>query len=103
MNELIFLSVVCALISTTVAESFVFRKFRRAIAARYGYTAEVGINCAYCVAHWVAFGLVLIEVGVKNPMFYLECSFFVAWLAIFQWAILKALLKVARIELTDER
>jgi hypothetical protein len=97
---LVYMSMICALVATTVAESYIFKGMRDWILKK-NFHIGVGINCAYCMSHWTAFVIVLVHFGYRGFVNFFDTAFVIAWLSIIQWSIVKALLKVANIKLSN--
>ncbi len=98
IEQVLYLSMVTASISFTLAESRLFLPFREWVEGR---NATVGhlLACGYCLGHWVAFALV----AVFRPrlfegwwlLAYFLTALVIAWLAALQWALLCVLTKIA--------
>jgi hypothetical protein len=59
MEKVIYLSLVTASISFTLAEAEIFLPLRDWIKGRISFFGEL-LGCGYCLGHWVAFALVAI-------------------------------------------
>jgi hypothetical protein len=95
MLELILLSMVCAFISTTVADMKVFAWLRN--------IPRVGIlfKCGYCLGFWVALGLVAgfrPSTGIwTGPVEFMIAWFLVAWFSGLQYLLSRALTRVGKV------
>lgn len=106
MLETLILSIVAALIATTISESQLFRAFRLWAKER-GHLLGVFFGCGYCVSHWVALALVAIyrpRILYSNLeiLDYVLTAFFIGWLSILQWASLITILKLGGKELSEK-
>jgi hypothetical protein len=106
MLEALILSMVAALIATTISESQLFRDLRL-WAKNRSHFLGAGIGCGYCLSHWVAMALVAIYrprvlLSSLALLDYVLTAFFIAWLAALQWALLMAILKFGGKELSEK-
>jgi hypothetical protein len=91
MIELVWLSVVTAAISFTIAETRLFRPFRNWVKMKSNLLGEL-ICCGYCLGFWISLGLVAIY---QPRLFqswwlldYFLTSLAIAWMAAFQWGLM---------------
>lgn len=97
-KTILYLSLICASISFTVAESKLFEPLREWTKKRNRFFGEL-ITCGYCFGHWTAFFLVaVLAVAVDSPsgllgfppgvwriVDYFFTALAIAWLSGFQW------------------
>jgi hypothetical protein len=98
MLQVIYLSLVTASISFTVAETKLFTSIREWVAERSNFLGKL-LSCGYCFGHWVAFALVAI---FRPRLFeswwlldYFLTALVIAWLGAFQWVVMCWLMKKA--------
>ena len=95
---MVLLSIVTASVAFTLSETMVFVGLRDWLKARALWLGKLA-SCGYCLAHWVAFGLV----AVYRPrlfeawwlLHYFLTVLVIAWLAAFQWGALCWLMEKA--------
>ena len=98
IEPVLYLSMVTASISFTLAESRLFLPFREWLGNRSPTLGHL-FTCGYCLGHWIAFALV----GVYRPslfegwwlLAYFLTALVIAWLGALQWALLCVLTKIA--------
>ncbi len=97
MKEVVYLSIVTASISFTVAEAKLFLSFRDWLKRKNAFFGEM-VSCGYCFGHWVAFALVALY---RPKLFeqwwlfdYFLTALVIAWFAALQWAIMCWLMKL---------
>lgn len=93
------LSVATASLATFVSEAKVLSWLRLWVDRKWEWGGEM-LRCGYCVGHWVALCLVLLSgLTLFEPLrvgYLLDVvltTFSVAWIAAFQWAAFRWLLK----------
>ena len=96
--EVIWLSVVTASVSFTLAASKLFLPFREWLERRSAWLGHL-FACGYCLGHWVAFALVAV---FQHRLFetwwllaYFLTALVIAWLSAFQWALMCLLMEKA--------
>jgi len=92
IEKLILLSIVCASISFTITESFIFSSFRNWINNKNYYLGKL-FSCGYCLSHWVALVLVSIysfRILTSNIILvdYFFTILIISWLSSCQWIIM---------------
>ena len=98
MYEIILLSMVCACISYTITESYLFKSFRDHAKVDSVWYGKL-VSCAYCLGHWIA--LVLVSICRVNVFEYSWIIgvpltiFLIAWLSGFQCVIFCILVEKA--------
>jgi len=95
---LILLSIVTASISFTITESVLFSDFRILVRKRNELLGEL-VSCGYCIGHWVAFFLVIIQqfniFNTTNLLDYFFTALIIAWLSAIQWLFMGILMDKA--------
>lgn len=98
MKEVVYLSLVTASISFTVAETKLFKPVREWIKGKNSFCGEL-VSCGYCFSHWVAFALV----AVYQPKLfsawwlldYFLTALVISWLSSVQWIVMCLLVEKA--------
>ncbi|OQY98844.1 MAG: hypothetical protein B6D35_10975 [Candidatus Brocadia sp. UTAMX2] len=87
----IYLSLVTAAISFTMAETKLFKPMREWVKGKNSFLGGL-ISCGYCLGHWLAFALVAMY---RPRLFdgwwlldYFLTALVIAWLAAFQWVLM---------------
>ena len=88
LEIILFLSIVTASVSFTIAETKLFKPLRDWIIGKSTFLGKL-LNCGYCFGHWVALILVIIY---KPRLFefwwlldYFLTALVIAWLGALQW------------------
>lgn len=91
MTLTLLLAVATAAISFTICEMKGFAGFRTWVAARNKCLGEL-FSCAYCLGHWIAFGLVAIYrprlFDAWWPLDYCLTALVIAWVSALQWVVM---------------
>ncbi|MCC6325510.1 MAG: hypothetical protein DCC43_14015 [Candidatus Brocadia sp.] len=98
MEMVIYLSLVAAAISFTMAETKLFKPMREWVKGKNSFLGWL-ISCGYCLGHWLAFALV----AIYRPRLFDGCwlldyiftAIGIAWLAAFQWVLMCWLMEKA--------
>lgn len=92
------LSMVCACVSFTIAETLVFRRFREMVAGRSAWLGKL-VSCGYCLGCWIALGLVIVcrprAFAVHPVLDAALTAAVIAWLSAFQWLALGLMMQKA--------
>jgi len=96
MKNVIYLSFITASISFTVTETKIFKPLREWTKSKNTFLGEL-VSCGYCLGHWVAFVLVAVYQPKLFEIWWLLDYFLtalvIAWLAVFQWALMCLLME----------
>jgi hypothetical protein len=91
MKQIVYLSLVTASISFTVAETKISKPLRGWVKKQNAFLGEL-VSCGYCFCHWMAFALVAVYRPKLFEFWWLLDYFLtavvIAWLAAFQWTAL---------------
>jgi hypothetical protein len=91
LAQVVLLSLVTGSVAFTLCETRLFAAPRDWVKGRSAWLGKLA-GCGYCLAHWVALGLV----AIYHPRLfeawwlldYFLTALVIAWLAAFQWAAL---------------
>lgn len=91
MQEVLYLSFVCASVSFTVSETKLFLPVREWLHEKNSFLGKL-FSCGYCFGHWVAFALTALYrprlFDLWALLDYFLTALVISWFAAFQWAVL---------------
>jgi hypothetical protein len=94
--EILYLSIVVASISFTVADSKLCRPVRNWANKQNKFLGDM-VSCGYCFGHWISFLLTAIYtprlLHFWMPLDYFLTALIIAWLGAIQWAIFSFILE----------
>ena len=98
MSQVIWLSVITVSVAFTITETKLFLPLREWVNGRSTFLGKL-VNCGYCLGHWIAFALLVVN-KPKIVEFYWLLDYFltalaIAWLGAFQWILMCYFMKMA--------